>query len=331
MSIKIIAEAGVNHNGSIEIAKRLVDKAKDAGADYVKFQTFKTEKIVSKNAKKAYYQTVNTKNDDSQFSMLKKLELGYEDFTELKRYCEQKGIIFLSSAFDFDSIDFLDHIGVKEWKIPSGEITNLPYLEKIARLHKPVIISTGMATLQEIGNAVKILKKNGASEITILHCTSEYPAPLDDVNLLCLRSMKKKFNVPIGYSDHTQGIEIALAAAALGAVVLEKHFTLDRTMDGPDHKASIEVQELKVLVDGVRKIERALGNGIKQPSPSERKNISIVRKSIVAACDIKAGEIFTDKNLACKRPGDGISPMNWYSVLGKKAKYDFAEDELIKL
>jgi N,N'-diacetyllegionaminate synthase len=331
MGVYIIAEAGVNHNGSIELAKKLVDKAKDAGADCIKFQTFKANKIASKNAKKADYQLESTDAEESQLAMLTRLELSFDEFVELNKYCLSKNIEFLSTGFDFDSIDFLHSLGMEKWKIPSGDITNLPYLIKIAKLNKPVILSTGMSTLEDIRAAVKALKENGSGEITILHCTTEYPTPFEDVNIAAMETIKKEFELPIGYSDHTRGIEIPIAAVALGAAVIEKHFTLDRSMDGPDHKASLEPDELKAMVSSIRNVEKAIGNSTKQPAKSEEKNIIIARKSIIANCSIKKGELFTEDNLTVKRPGNGISPMKWFDVLGKTATRDFEVDELIEL
>ncbi len=331
MKVLIIAEAGVNHNGSLKLAKQLVDKAVEAGVDCVKFQTFVAENIVSKNAVKAEYQLKETSAEETQYGMLKRLELSFEEFIELNEYCKIKKIMFLSTAFDFESVDFLNKLGMETWKIPSGEITNLPYLVKVAKLNKPVILSTGMCTLEDIENALNILKENGVEDITVLHCTTEYPTPFSDVNLKAMETIKNKFNVKVGYSDHTKGIEVPIAAVAMGATVIEKHFTLDKNMEGPDHKASLEPEELKAMVDAIRNIELALGTGVKEPAPSEIKNINIARKSIIAKCDIKAGEVFTEENLTVKRPGDGISPMKWYDVLGKVASRDFVEDELIEL
>ena len=331
MSVFIIAEAGVNHNGSLKLAKKLVDAAKDAGADCVKFQTFVSKNIVSRNAVKAEYQKKQTEPEESQHDMLKKLELSFDEFTELNEYCMSKDIEFMSTAFDFDSINFLNSLDMGTWKIPSGDITNLPYLIKIAKLNKPVILSTGMSTMEDIRNAIKALKENGTAEITVLHCTTEYPTPLEDVNLKAMNTIKEEFSVEVGYSDHTTGIEVPIAAVALGATVIEKHFTLDRSMDGPDHQASLEPNELKAMVDSIRHIELALGNGMKQPAESEKKNMAIARKSIIASKNIKAGEVFTDDNLTVKRPGDGISPMRWFDVIGKNAPRDFDEDELIEL
>ncbi|NBI07140.1 N-acetylneuraminate synthase [Senegalia massiliensis] len=327
----IIAEAGVNHNGDINIAKRLVDVAKDAGVDAIKFQTFISEKVVSINAPKAEYQNKNTSSKETQLDMVKKLELSFDEFIELNEYCKQKNIEFLSTAFDFDSIDFLSGLNMKRWKVPSGDITNLPYLIKIAKLEKPIILSTGMSTMEDIESAILILKENGSQEITILHCTTEYPTPFSDVNLKAMNTIKNEFELPVGYSDHTKGIEVPIAAVSLGATVIEKHFTLDRMMEGPDHKASLEPNELKAMVDGIRNIEVALGDGEKRIAESERKNMSIARKSIIAKVNIEKGEVLTEKNLTVKRPGNGISPMNWYQVIGKKAVKDFKEDELIEL
>ncbi len=331
MKVYIIAEAGVNHNGSIELAKKMVDKAKDAGADCIKFQTFISENIASKNAVKAEYQKHQTNSNENQIDMLKKLELSFNEFLELNEYCNKKDIEFLSTAFDLESIDFLNSIGLKRWKIPSGDITNLPYLIKIASLRKPVILSTGMSTMLDIKNAVSVLEENGSGEITILHCTTEYPAPYKDVNLSAMNTIKREFNAPVGYSDHTKGIEIPIAAVAMGATVIEKHFTLDRNMEGPDHKASLEPDELKLMVSSIRNIELAMGDGMKKPADSEIKNMTVARKSIVANKDISKGEIFTENNLTVKRPGNGISPMKWFEVLGQTATRDFKEDELIEL
>lgn len=327
----IIAEAGDNHNGSYENALKLVDKAAESGADCVKFQTFITENVISKFAEKAEYQKENTSADETQFEMVKKLELSFEDFKKIKKYCDEKEILFLSTPFDLDSIDFLQSIDIPFWKIPSGEITNLPYLIKIARTKKDIIISTGMCQMEEIAEALDILKKNGAGKITVLHCNTEYPTPFCDVNLNAMRTIEQEFNVEVGYSDHTIGIEVPIAAVAMGASVIEKHFTLDKNMDGPDHKASLEPKELKTMVACIRNIENALGNGKKSPSKSEQKNIIIARKSIVANCDIKKGEILTEEKLYIKRPGNGISPMEWYKVIGNKAVKDFKKDELIIL
>jgi len=331
MNTYIIAEAGVNHNGSLRLAKEMVDKAKEAGVDCIKFQTFVSKNIVSKSASKAEYQKQQTNSTESQLEMLSKLELSFDDFIELKEYCKVREIEFLSTAFDFDSIDFLNSLSMRIWKIPSGEITNLPYLIKIAKTHKPVILSTGMSTIEEIGEAIAVLKANGSLDISILHCTTEYPAPYADVNLKAIDTLRQKFNLPVGYSDHTNGIEVSIAAVAMGATVIEKHFTLDRNMEGPDHKASLEPDELKVMVKAIRNIELALGNGEKRPAESEIKNIVIARKSIIAKSSIKRGEIFTEDNITVKRPGNGISPMRWFSVIGQNAVRDFEEDELIDI
>ena len=333
--VVIIAEAGVNHNGDIDKAKRLIDKAVEANVDYIKFQTFKTELCISKNAVKADYQIENTQNSsESQLEMVKKLELSFEQFIELEKYCQQKGIKFLSTGFDTDSLNFLAGLGVKIAKIPSGEITNLPYLRQVASLFPEVIISTGMATITEIKDAVKVLTDNGVSKdkITVLHCNTEYPTPMEDVNLKAMLHIQRELGVPVGYSDHTLGIEVPIAAVALGATVIEKHFTLDKTLPGPDHKASLEPDELKAMVSAIRNIEKAIGgSGLKEVSKSEEKNKPIVRKSIVASTDIKKGDIFTPENLTVKRPGTGISPMQWDEVIGKEAKQSFQEDDLIEL
>lgn len=328
----IIAEAGVNHNGDIELAKKLVDVAAAAGVDYVKFQTFKADKLVNKSAKKASYQKDNTGNDDSQYTMLKKLELSEENHHILIAYCKQKNVKFLSTAFDFESIEFLKD-KLDFYKIPSGEITNLPYLEKVAKLNLNIVMSTGMADLKEVKDAFNVLVKNGINKnrITILHCNTEYPTPMNDVNLLAMLTIQKELDVKIGYSDHTLGIEVPIAAVALGAKVIEKHFTLARTMEGPDHKASLEPHELKAMVSGIRNIEVALGSDEKSPSKSEQKNIAIARKSIVAIADIKTGDTYTENNISVKRPGSGVSPMKWHEVLGTKAIRDFKSDELIEL
>lgn len=332
--VLIIAEAGVNHNGSLEIAKRLIDEASFAGVDIIKFQTFKAEKLVSKAAKQAEYQKKNIgKGEETQYAMLKKLELSNEQHEELIAYCKSKKIRFFSTAFDMDSIDYLHSLDLGLWKIPSGEITNYPYLKKIASYKEPVILSTGMCELTDIENAINVLVGNGVSKdiITVLHCNTEYPTPMKDVNLKAMLEIKEKFGVKIGYSDHTEGIEIPIAAVALGATVIEKHFTLDKNMEGPDHKASLEPSELKAMVKSIRNIEQALGTGHKTISESERKNIEIARKSIVAAKDIKEGDIFTEDNITVKRPGNGISPMEWENVIGKVAKRNFQEEELIEL
>ena len=327
----IIAEAGVNHNGNIKLAKKLIDAASKAGADAVKFQTFKAENLVGKDAEKAKYQVENTGNDDSQYKMLKKLELSFNDFVELKRYCDKKGIMFLSTPFDDESIEFLNELGIKIIKIPSGEIINLPYLKKIGKLRKKIILSTGMADLGEIEDALDVLINAGIKKenITILHTNTEYPTPYEDVNLKAMKTIACAFNVDVGYSDHTLGIEVSIAAVALGAKVIEKHFTLDRNLEGPDHKASLEPKELQTMVNAIRNIELALGNGIKKPTPSEKPNMEVVRKSIVAKRAIKKGEIFSEENIAAKRPGSGISPMRWDEIIGIAAQKDYKTDELI--
>ena len=330
MRVYIIAEAGVNHNGSFELACKLVDAAKAAGVDCVKFQTFKSENLVSHTAQKAEYQKAAT-GDSSQQDMLKKLELSYDEFIALKEYCDKVGVTFLSTPFDFDSIDFLNSIDIPFWKIPSGEVTNLPYLIALAKTGKPVVMSTGMCDMYEIEAAIKVLRDNGTKDIKLLHCNTEYPTPFEDVNLKAMDTMKEAFGLEVGYSDHTKGIEVPIAAAALGATIIEKHFTLDRNMEGPDHKASLEPDELAAMVSGIRHIQMALGTGDKTPSPSEKKNITVARKSIVARKQIKAGEVFTEENITVKRPGTGISPMKWFDILGTKAIRDFAEDELIKI
>lgn len=331
--VLIIAEAGVNHNGDMKLAYKLIDAAYEAGVDYVKFQTFTANTLVSKKAKKAAYQIKNTKNNDSsQYTMLKNLELSKENHSLLINYCNKKGIKFLSTGFDIDSLIYLETLGIDLVKIPSGEITNLPYLRKAAQLFSKAILSTGMATMVEIEEALNVFKENGVSDITILHCNTEYPTPMQDVNLKAMLSIQEKFGVTIGYSDHTLGIEVPIAAVALGATVIEKHFTLDKTMEGPDHAASLEPHELKAMVKAIRNIELAMsGNGIKEPSPSEKKNMEIARKSIVAAKGIKKGEQFTENNITTKRPGNGISPMRWDEIIGQQAVKDFEEDDLIEV
>jgi N,N'-diacetyllegionaminate synthase len=331
----IIAEAGVNHNGSIELAKKLVEKAKGAGVDYIKFQTFKASKLVTKAAKQAEYQQKNIgKEGDSQYQMLKKLELSPEEHEVLLYHCQQQGIKFFSTAFDFDSIDYLHSLNLGLWKIPSGEVTNYPFLKRIAVFNEPTILSTGMCDMEDVRAAVNALYKNGLSKenLILLHCNTEYPTPFEDVNLKAMDALRDEFGVEVGYSDHTKGIEVPIAAVALGATVIEKHFTLDRNMEGPDHKASLEPDELKAMVSAIRNIEKAVGgDGTKHVSESEKKNIAIARKSIVAACDIRIGDVFTEQNLTVKRPGNGVSPMRWEKVLGQTAKRNFSEDELITL
>lgn len=327
----IIAEAGVNHNGSIELAKKLIDVARDAGVDAVKFQTFKAEKLVSKKAQKAAYQKQTTEAQESQYEMIKKLELDRETHLELINYCQEKRIMFLSTPFDHDSINLLKDMGLEIFKIPSGEITNLPYLRAIGGLNKQVILSTGMADIGEIEDAVDVLICSGTNKdnITVLHANTEYPTPMCDVNLKAMETIAHTFKVKVGYSDHTLGIEVPIAAVAMGAMVVEKHFTLDKTMAGPDHKASLEPDELKAMVSSIRNIEKALGNGIKKPSPSEIPNMDIARKSIIALKSIAKGEKFTAGNIGIKRPGNGISPMRWDEVIGSSAQKDYQEDELI--
>lgn len=329
MSITIIAEAGVNHNGSMERAKQMVKAAKEAGADYIKFQTFVPEALVSQYAEKAEYQKQTTGAEESQLQMLQKLALKEQDFKELKRYCDTLGIGFISTPFDFRSIEFLEELDMDFWKLPSGEVTNYPYLEKIGRTKKKVIMSTGMCNLPEIREAIAVLEENGTEEITLLHCNTEYPTPFCDVNLRAMEQMKQEFKKPVGYSDHTIGIEVPIAAAALGAVVIEKHFTLDKSLPGPDHRASLEPQELKQMVAAIRNIEQCLGDGEKKRTASEEKNCAVARKSIVACCPIKKGELFTEENLTVKRPGTGISPMRWKELLQTAAKRDYNTDELI--
>lgn len=327
----IIAEAGVNHNGSLLIAKRLVDAALDAGVDAVKFQTFTAASLASKDTPKAQYQLLNTSQQESQYEMLEKLELSHDSHKALYEYCLERGIQFLSTPFDVNSAIFLNDLGVTTFKIPSGELTNKPFLKKIGAFGKPIIISTGMANLTEVAEALDILLTTGLKkeEITILHATTEYPCPFDEVNLKAMVTMRDKFGINVGYSDHTQGISIPIAAVALGAVVIEKHFTLDSRMEGPDHRASIEPAELKKMVEGIRQISVALGDGVKRPSKSEIKNLTIARKSIVASIKISRGEIFSVKNLTTKRPGGGISPMKWDEIIGTVASKDYQKDDLI--
>jgi N,N'-diacetyllegionaminate synthase len=331
----IIAEAGVNHNGSIELAKQLVDRAVEAGVDYIKFQTFKASKLVTKAAKQAEYQQKNIgKKSDSQYQMLKKLELSPEDHKTLIAYCKEKGIKFFSTAFDFDSIEYLHSLNLGLWKIPSGEVTNYPFLKRVAAYNEKTILSTGMCDMVDVRAAVEALYKNGLSKnnLILLHCNTEYPTPFEDVNLKALDALRKEFGVKVGYSDHTRGIEVPIAAVAIGATVIEKHFTLDRNMEGPDHKASLEPDELIAMVSAIRNIEKAVGgDGTKHISESERKNIAIARKSIVASKDIKKGELLTEENLTAKRPGNGISPMRWEEVIGTKAVRNFKEEELIEI
>jgi N,N'-diacetyllegionaminate synthase len=331
MSVFIIAEAGVNHNGSVELAKQLIDVASNSGADAVKFQTFKAENLVAKNTQKAEYQKQTTDATESQFDMIKKLELDIDTHKKLITYCQEKNIIFLSTPFDHDSIDLLSDLGLQTFKIPSGEITNLPYLRRIGSLDKQIVLSTGMSNLQEVGDALTALISSGASKenITVLHANTMYPTPMKDVNLNAMLTIQKEFDVAVGYSDHTLGIEVDIAAVAMGASCIEKHFTLDKTMEGPDHKASLEPEELKAMVNAIRNIEKALGSSEKKPSPSESTNIDIVRKSIVASKNIQKGVLLTEKNITTKRPGNGISPMKWDEVLGSKSIKDYRVDEMI--
>jgi N,N'-diacetyllegionaminate synthase len=329
----IIAEAGVNHNGSIDLAKKLIDAAADAGADAVKFQTFKADRLATKLAHKADYQKSNTSVNESQYEMLKKLELDEDMHKAIIEHCKQKQIMFLSSAFDKESVDMLNNFGMTIFKIPSGEITNLPYLKHVGGLKKPIILSSGMSDLGDIKNALDVLIECGVSkdQLTVLHATTEYPCPIQEVNISAMQTICANFGVKVGYSDHTNGIEVSIAAVALGACVIEKHFTLDQTMEGPDHKASLEPHEFKSMVRAIRNIEKALGDGIKKPSKSEIKNMAISRKSIVALRVIKSGEIFSAGNLTVKRPGTGISPMELNKIIGQIARRDFLPDEQIEL
>ena len=332
-NVLIIGEAGVNHNGDLNIARKLIDVAVEAGVDMVKFQTFITEEGITGNAEKAKYQLSATDKKETQFEMLKKLELDREAHEELIRHCNHKGIRFLSTAFDHPSIDLLNELNIPLYKVPSGEITNLPYLRHIGRMGKPVILSTGMATLKEVEDAINVLRESGTpkGEITVLHCNTSYPTPMEDVNLKGMLTIRDELEVKVGYSDHTLGIEIPIASVAMGASVIEKHFTLDRGMEGPDHKASLDPCELKAMVNAIRNIENALGDGVKRPSSSEMKNKSVARKSIVAARDILEGEILTKEDLVAKRPGTGISPMKWDEIIGTIAQRDFSKDEAIEV
>lgn len=330
MRTLIIAEAGVNHNGSLELAKKLALTAKNCGADIVKFQTAKLDSLVSKHAHMADYQKENIGMEMSQRDMLKKLLLTYDEFAELAAYCREIDVCFLSTPFDLESVDFLEELGCNMWKIPSGEITNFPYLRKIAKTRKKILLSTGMSTLDEVRDAINLLEANGAGDITVLHCTTQYPTPFEEVNMNAMLTLHSEFGKTVGYSDHTVGIEIPIMAVAMGAAVIEKHFTLDRNMHGPDHKASLEPDELEAMVKAIRNIEKAMGDGIKAPSESEKANMAVVRKSIIATCDIRAGEVFTEENLTTKRPGTGISPMRWNEIVGTRATRDFQEDELIE-
>lgn len=327
----IIAEAGVNHNGDLELAKQLIDVAAEAGADFVKFQTFNANRLTTRSAKKANYQRRGTDSAESQYEMLRRFELSEAMHHELFAYCAERNIGFLSTGFDIESVDLLVSLGQDIFKIPSGEITNLPYLRHIGQLDKAIILSTGMATLGEIEAALAVLEKAGTAieKITVLHCTTEYPTPMNEVNLRAMQSIRKAFGVAVGYSDHTQGIEVATAAIAMGATVIEKHFTLDRNLPGPDHQASLEPAELSAMVAAIRNIEAALGDGIKRLTPSEARNKSVARKSLVAGRMIKAGEIFSAENITTKRPGTGISPMHWDEIIGKRAERDYKEDDHI--
>jgi N,N'-diacetyllegionaminate synthase len=331
MSVFIIAEAGVNHNGSVDLAKQLIDVASISGADAVKFQTFKAENLVARNTQKADYQKQTTDALESQFDMIKKLELDVETHKELIAYCQEKDIMFLSTPFDHESINLLSGLGLQIFKIPSGEITNLPYLRHIGSLGKKVVLSTGMSNLEEAGDALNILINAGTSKdnITVLHANTMYPTPMEDVNLNAMLAIQKEFGVDIGYSDHTLGIEVDIAAVAMGASCIEKHFTLDKTMDGPDHKASLEPEELKAMVGAIRNIEKALGSSEKKPSPSETVNIDVVRKSIIAKTNINKGDILDENNLCVKRPGSGVSPMKWDEIIGTISSKDYNADELI--
>ena len=331
MSVFIIAEAGVNHNGDLAMAKQLVDAACEAGADCIKFQTFHAESLVSKRAKKAAYQQRQTGGDDSQLAMLRQLELSQDAFLELRQYCAQVGVAFATTPFDLESIRFAESLSMPFWKIPSGEITNLPYLIQVAKQKGRIILSTGMCTLDEVRAALAALREHGARDITLLHCTTQYPAPYEDVNLRAMQTLAREFSLPVGYSDHTPGIEVPVAAAALGATVIEKHFTLDKTLPGPDHKASLDPRELAAMVTAIRHVEAALGDGVKQPTTCEWDNLRVARKSIVASRPIRKGERFTEENLTAKRPGDGISPMRWFDVIGQDATRDFDEDEPVVL
>jgi len=331
VSVFIIAEAGVNHNGSIELACELIDVASESGADAVKFQTFKAENLVSKNAEKAEYQKQTTDASESQFDMIKRLELDIDAHKKLIDYCKEKDIMFLSTPFDHESIDLLNELQLQIFKIPSGEITNLPYLRHIGLLNKKVFLSTGMSNLQEAGDALTVLINSGTlkENITVLHANTMYPTPMEDVNLNAMQTIHKEFGVAVGYSDHTLGIEVDIAAVAMGASIIEKHFTLDKAMEGPDHKASLEPEELKAMVSAIRNIEKALGSNEKILSPSEEVNINIVRKSIVASCPIRKGELLSEKNISTKRPGTGISPMKWDEIIGVVATKDYQADETI--
>jgi N,N'-diacetyllegionaminate synthase len=332
MKTTVIAEAGVNHNGSMEIAEKLVFAAKTSGADIVKFQTFSAKTLVTQSAPKAQYQINSKFQSETQFQMLKKLELSEKMHLELIRLCNRINIKFLSTAFDQDSVDLLRKLGQTTFKIPSGEITNLPLIRHIAKNAENLILSTGASTLLEIEQALDVIYKSGLSKeyVTVLHCTSAYPTPLEDVNLSAMQEISRKFEIKVGYSDHTLGTEVSIIAAALGASIIEKHFTMNRNFDGPDHKASLEPDELESMIKAIRNIEKIVGTGIKKIMPSEKNNLHIIRKSIVAKIPIAAGEVFTDKNLTTKRPGSGVSPMYWDSILGNSSRNNYDIDEMIK-
>lgn len=327
----IIAEAGVNHNGDMKLAERMVEAAAAAGADAVKFQTFSVDRLMVKNSPKAAYQLNNTNIDESQYAMLKRLELSSGQHEALQKCCREHDIMFLSTPFDLDSIELLEGCSMKVYKVPSGEITNYPYLKKIGSLHKEVILSTGMSDINEVQDAVAVLKDSGSGKIFLLHCNTQYPTPMKDVNLRAMVTMGEQLGLPVGYSDHTLGIEVPIAAVTMGATVIEKHFTLDRNLEGPDHKASLEPWELLQMVQAIRNVEIAMGDGVKRVTSSERENRVVARKSIVAGRRIAAGEIFTEENLTVKRPGTGITPMRWNQVLGLQAKRGFAKDEIIEV
>jgi len=331
MGVLVIAEAGVNHNGNVSLAKKMIDIAAQAGSDIVKFQTFNPKLVISKHAQKAEYQKQTTGKAESQLDMIKKYTLSDIEHHELVEHSKERKIQFLSTPFDIESIDFIAKLELPYWKIPSGEITNLPYLIEIGRTRKPILLSTGMSELHEINVAIEVLKKGGADDITLLHCNTQYPTPFEDVNLSALNTLRREFGFPVGYSDHTTGIEVAIAAVALGAVVIEKHFTLDRSMEGPDHRASIEPDELAAMIRAIRNVEVAIGDGVKRVTPSECGNLNIARKSIVAMRDIYAGEVFSEENITTKRPGNGISPMRWFELIGMQARRNFEEDEMIEL
>ena len=331
--VKIIAEAGVNHNGSIKLAKKLIDCASKMGADYVKFQTFEADDIATESAPKAYYQKINTRKGETQYQMLKRLELSKKDHVILKKYCKKRKINFLSSCFSISSFNFLHKIGLKTIKIPSGEINNVPFLEHIGKYKKEIILSSGMSSLLEVSKAIKILLEAGTPKknLTILHCNTEYPTPLQNINLKAMNTIKEKFGVKVGYSDHSEGNIVSIAATTLGASVIEKHFTLNKSSKGPDHKASLNISELKAMIQNIRDTEVLLGKSEKKPSKGEMQNIKIVRKSIVAKKQIAKGEIFNEENITTKRPDTGISAKNWHKILGKKSKFNFKKDEQIKI